>query len=127
MPAADVRVYGKEVISGIVVSTPPHLRKPGEDKLPPVNEMLVDVGLGYTLDELKELIPIGSPVGFTPLYSELLGGKISAVDVAMMMALLKIARIAAGSDKEDSFVDLAGYAACAAEIAEHTQGGTYET
>ena len=77
MPAADVCVYGKEVISGIVVSTPPHLRKPGEDKLPPVNEMLVDVGLGYTLDELKELIPVGSPVGFTPLYSELLGGKIA--------------------------------------------------
>ena len=37
-------------------------------------------------------------------------------DVAMMMALLKVARIKAG-DKEDSFVDLAGYAACAGEIA----------
>lgn len=60
------------------------------------------------------------------LWSVYLGGKISAVDVAMMMALLKIARIAAGSGKEDSFVDLAGYAACAAEIAEHTQGGTHE-
>ena len=60
------------------------------------------------------------------LWSVYLGFDISAVDVAMMMALLKIARIAAGSDKEDSFVDLAGYAACAAEIAEHTQGGTHE-
>ena len=38
------------------------------------------------------------------------------VDVAMMMALLKIARITAGGT-EDSFVDLAGYAACGAEIA----------
>lgn len=37
-------------------------------------------------------------------------------DVAAMMALLKIARIAAGNT-EDSFVDLAGYAACAGEIA----------
>lgn len=40
----------------------------------------------------------------------------SANDVAMMMALLKIARIRTGTATEDSFVDLAGYAACGAEI-----------
>ncbi len=38
-------------------------------------------------------------------------------DVAMMMALLKIARIRSGTATEDSFVDLAGYAACGGEIA----------
>lgn len=37
-------------------------------------------------------------------------------DVAIMMALLKIARIKAGGN-EDCYVDLAGYAACAGEIA----------
>lgn len=37
-------------------------------------------------------------------------------DVAMMMALLKIARIKSGTGTEDSFVDLAGYAACGGEI-----------
>ena len=37
-------------------------------------------------------------------------------DVAAMMALLKIARIATGSKKADSWVDLAGYAACGGEI-----------
>lgn len=42
---------------------------------------------------------------------------IAPEDVAMMMALLKIARIATGTATEDSFVDLAGYAACGAEIA----------
>lgn len=41
---------------------------------------------------------------------------IDAKDVAVMMALLKAARIATGSSP-DSFVDLAGYAACAGEIA----------
>lgn len=46
---------------------------------------------------------------------------ITPKDVAAMMALLKLARIAAG-DKEDNFVDLAGYAACAGEIA----GGGHE-
>lgn len=41
---------------------------------------------------------------------------ITPKDVGIMMALLKVARIAAGSS-EDSYVDLAGYAACAGEIA----------
>lgn len=38
-------------------------------------------------------------------------------DVAAMMALLKIARIATGSGHADSWIDLAGYAACGGEIA----------
>ena len=42
---------------------------------------------------------------------------ITAHDVAMMMALLKVARIASGQIKADNYVDLAGYAACAGEIA----------
>ena len=44
------------------------------------------------------------------------GQPFSAKDVAMMLALLKVARIKTGV-KGDSFVDLAGYAACAGEIA----------
>lgn len=76
MQAADVCVWGEEMLRGVVVSTPPHLRKSGDDKLPPVSELLVDVGLGYDTEELKKIVPIGSPVGFPPIYSELLGGKI---------------------------------------------------
>lgn len=37
-------------------------------------------------------------------------------DVAAMLALLKIARIATGHAKADNWVDLAGYAACGGEI-----------
>lgn len=44
---------------------------------------------------------------------------ITAKDVGIMMALLKVARIATGN-ATDSFVDLAGYAACAGEIATWT-------
>lgn len=77
MQGADVCVWGKEMLWGVVVSTPPHLRKAGEDKLPPVNELMVDVGLGYTKEELDEMIPVGTPIGFAPLYSQLLGDKIA--------------------------------------------------
>jgi hypothetical protein len=44
------------------------------------------------------------------------GKLFNAVDVAAMLALLKIARIASGKAKEDNWVDLAGYAACGGEI-----------
>lgn len=44
---------------------------------------------------------------------------IEAADVAAMMGLLKLARIAIGKNKSDNWIDLAGYAACGGEI----QGG----
>lgn len=51
------------------------------------------------------------------LWNDYLGtNDISPTDVAMMMALLKIARIKNGGGTGDSFVDLAGYAACGGEI-----------
>lgn len=51
------------------------------------------------------------------LWTAYTGVSFSTKDVAMMMALLKVARIKRG-DKADSFVDLAGYAACAGEVAD---------
>ena len=50
-------------------------------------------------------------------WSTHLGMEITAEDVAVMMALLKIARIGTGTATDDSWVDLAGYAACGGEIA----------
>lgn len=50
------------------------------------------------------------------LWSVYKGETFTAEDVAMMMALLKIARIKMGKLKADNYVDLAGYAACACEL-----------
>jgi endoglucanase len=71
MQAADVIVCGNETLRGVVISTPPHLRAGNDGKLPPVEELLVDVGLGYTLEELRELVPLGSPIVYAAAYSEL--------------------------------------------------------
>lgn len=49
------------------------------------------------------------------LWTAYTGKDVTPKDVAMMMALLKIARAKAGS-KPDTYIDLAGYAACGAEI-----------
>ena len=51
------------------------------------------------------------------LWEAYLHAPISALDVAMMMALLKIARARTNPAHGDSWVDLAGYAACGAELA----------
>lgn len=51
------------------------------------------------------------------LWSVWLGRTVTPQDVAVMMALLKIARMQHGAGHEDSFVDGAGYLALAADMA----------
>ncbi len=70
--AADVMIYGEQTIRGVICSTPPHLRR--DEKLPAVSELLVDTGLSE--EEIKKIVDIGSPVGFAPVYGELLGEKL---------------------------------------------------
>lgn len=50
------------------------------------------------------------------LWSAYLDHSVTPLDVAMMMSLLKVARIRSGNGTMDSFIDLAGYAACGGEI-----------
>jgi hypothetical protein len=56
------------------------------------------------------------------LWTAYLEHPVSSMDVAVMMGLLKIARIQGNRSTQDSFVDLAGYAACAGEIATEDEG-----
>ena len=44
-------------------------------------------------------------------------GPITPAEVAMMLALVKVARLANDPAHKDSWVDLAGYAACGGEVA----------
>lgn len=71
MQAAEVTVYGKERLSGVIISTPPHLRSEGK-KLPPIESLFVDVGIGYTKDELMDIAPVGTVVTFDKCYKTLL-------------------------------------------------------
>jgi len=41
---------------------------------------------------------------------------LTPVDVAMMMTLMKVARTVTGTGSMDTFVDIAGYAACGGEL-----------
>lgn len=80
------------------------------------------------LDEAKKCVcgqreqDYGSPEDnfklIANLWSTYLGTGVSALDVSNMMILLKLARIKNGGGTGDSFVDIAGYAACGGEINE---------
>ena len=50
------------------------------------------------------------------------GVELTAKDVSAMMILLKVARIASGRGSLDSWVDIAGYAACGGAIASEKEG-----
>ena len=75
LQAGEVVIYGKEPVYGVFTSTPPHFRKPGEsDKLSPMDQLYIDTG--YTKEALEEIVPLGTPVGFKPVYGELMNGRI---------------------------------------------------
>lgn len=75
LQAADVVVYGKETVHGVITSTPPHLRGGSGDDLAKTDELMIDTG--YTKEALEKIAPVGTPIGFLPVYSELIGGRIA--------------------------------------------------
>lgn len=70
LPAGEVILYGREEVYGVFAAKAPHLSTPADmEKLTPLSEMLIDTG--YSKEELEELCPIGTPVGFKPIFREL--------------------------------------------------------
>lgn len=62
--------------------------------------------------------PHGTFERIAKAWSAYLNVELTAADVAVMMILFKTARLKGNPKHEDSWVDIAGYAACGAEITE---------
>ena len=76
LPASEVIIYGQEPVYGVFAAKAPHLSTAADmEKLTPLSEMLIDTG--YTKEELEELCPLGTPVGFKPIYAELLNDRLA--------------------------------------------------
>ena len=56
------------------------------------------------------------------LWTAYLGFEVSASDVAVMNVLQKVGRLMYSPTHWDSWVDIAGYAACGADVATTTKG-----
>lgn len=91
------------------------------DKGPFINGKRADI-----LDEAKNITSNGRKAGeygkpedsfqtIARFWSGYLDREIKPADVAVMMILLKVARIKSGTGKKDNWVDIAGYAACGGE------------
>ena len=75
LPTAEVNLYGKQTLYGVIAATPPHLQKPGDHKkVQKVSDLLVDTG--YDKEALEKIVSIGTPVGFCNGTARLLGDRI---------------------------------------------------
>lgn len=94
LPGSPVDVYGKERLTGIVCCQPPHLSDGKSDKVEPVEEMYVDVGLSQAQAE-KRVCP-GDAVLLHVEPRELLGSRVTAAGLdnrAGVAALLRCAQL----------------------------------
>lgn len=95
LSGADVTVYGKERVRGVIGSLAPHLMSAEEAKKnPTVDKLYIDTGLDKEF--LEENTPIGSPVGFTYPVVELLNNRMvsagldNKASVAIALTAMKI-------------------------------------
>ncbi len=76
LPGSTVNIHGKEIITGIVCTTPPHLASKEENNFEKTENLLVDTG--YASEKLKEIVSVGDYVSFSTKPKKLLGNKITA-------------------------------------------------
>ena len=93
--AAEVVIWGKKPIYGVVTSTPPHLAKEADKgKAPKFDEIFIDTGMKY--EELKEIVAPGDRITINYPVMDLAGNRIagSALDdragVAAILRTLEI-------------------------------------
>ena len=84
------------------------------------------VSKGQVLDEAKRLItgdrnqaydePIVDFTRTAAMWSAYTGHHFDPHDVAVLMILVKVSRLASSPDRMDHWVDIAGYAGCGGEV-----------
>ena len=76
LPSSEVVVHGTRDIKGVIGAKPPHLQTPDESKKPmKIEDMSIDTG--YTYDQLKNIVRVGTPITFDQSVGEMLEGSIS--------------------------------------------------
>lgn len=67
LPSAEVTIYGKREVYGVIASIPPHLSK--NDENPKWDDIIIDTGLEES--ELKELVGVGDYIKINAPFTEL--------------------------------------------------------
>ncbi len=98
MPGARVTVYGKETLTGIVCTLPPHISD-GDDKIAAVTEQTVDIGM--TKEEAEKVVSVGDRVILTNPVAPLLGERVAGSaldDRAGCAAVIRAGELLAGKE-----------------------------
>ena len=96
LAAAQVTVHGKTPLPGVIISTPPHLRKGDEKKSVDFDDLAIDIGM--TQAEAQQLVTPGDRVTFDGEYLHLLGARVCApaiddrAGVAVILRCLQLLR-----------------------------------
>lgn len=73
----EVTVWGKEKLSGIISTLPPHLQKVADEKkVPEISEISIDLGMNKK--EVEKLVSPGDRVTFRRQFTQLLNNQISS-------------------------------------------------
>lgn len=94
LPGSTVLIYGKEIITGIVCSTPPHLNSNNNSDFEKTENLFVDTGINS--EKIHEIISVGDYVFFNAVPKKLLKNKITAPALdnrAGVAALIRCAQI----------------------------------
>ena len=76
LPGSAVIIHGKEAVTGIVCSTPPHLTSKDNDDFEKTENVVIDTGL--TAGKARELIAVGDYISFDVKPKTLLGNRITS-------------------------------------------------
>ena len=94
LPGSPVTVFGTETVTGIGCTLPPHLAK-GEDKIKPVAEQCIDLGLPK--EEVEKLVAVGDRAALTRPLKKLMGNRITGTaldDRAGCACVIRAAQLA---------------------------------
>ena len=76
LPGMNVKICGKENVSGIVSNIPPHLSALGSDKFSTIDNLSIDTGLKK--EELESIVSIGDRIKFNFNPIKLLNNRVSS-------------------------------------------------
>lgn len=112
LPAAAVRIFGKEVLHGVICAIPPHIAK--NDKAPDMQLLCVDTGL--SAETVTKLVEVGDVMEFETEFTPL--GKHMAAASAMddRAGLAVIIRTLQLLEKEDLPFNIAAVGAVQEEV-----------
>jgi putative aminopeptidase FrvX len=96
LPGSRVTVYGKEPRTGVVCMLPPHISG-GEDKVAPVQEQAIDIGM--CREEAVQVVSVGDRVILSNPVSSLLGNRVGGTaldDRAGCVCIIRAAQLLRG-------------------------------